>query len=211
MQKETVCDKRIAMQKHRGILQLATLLAGSLLLTVIAFSAWLYSSQLPDPEHANRRELIRWMVTRDLAKESVRTREALARRLDTEFVDVDWDVLEDRVSAEHCRQLWANLPLLLKPWFMDKIETYYKYDESQREAYVDSIVDRMAQLGGMNRLRKKGTDAPLPKLKELLLANVTIWKKDASPEESQRIGEFFAAIQTRWLMRRLSSDMPSTR
>ena len=192
------------MPKHRGIIRLATFLAICLLLCIIAGSAWVYSSQLPDPEHANRDELLRWLVTRDMGQESVHTRAVLARRLDSEFVDVDWEGLGEKMSAEHRHQLWKNMPWLLEPWFMDKLDGYDKCNETQRQAYVDGIIDRMSELSGMNCLREKSENNSSPKLTQLLIENVEVWKNQAPPAEKKRIGQFFAAIQTRWLLRSLS-------
>ena len=175
-------------------------------MAIVVGSAWVYSSQLPDPEHADRDELLRWMVTRDLGQESAHTREVLARRLDSEFVDVDWKGLDGQMSAEHRRQLWENMPLLLEAWFMEKLEVYYRRDASQRQALVDATIDRMVELSGMDCLREKSETQSPPKLKELLIENVEVWKKRAGPEEKQRIGQFFAAIQTRWLIRTFSGD-----
>ncbi len=194
------------MKKHRGILRLTTFLATGLILAILAGSAWVYSSQLPHPENADRRGLILWMVTRDLEQESVHTREVLARRLDSEFIDVDWESLGGEMSPQHRRQLWANMPLLLEPWFMGKLEGYDKCDASGRQAYVDSIIDRMSELSDMNCLREKSEGQSSPELTQLLMENVEVWKKQAPPEEKRRIGQFFAAIQTRWLIRTLSGN-----
>ena len=179
----------------------ATFLAICLILGIIAGSAWVYSSQLPAPEHANRDELLRWLVTRDLGQESAHTRAVLARRLDSEFVDVDWEKLGEQMSVEHRQRLWENMPCLLEPWFMGKLDGYGQCDEARRQAYVDAIIDRMSELSGMNCLRETSESQSSPKLAELLMENVEQWKKQAPPEKKQRMGEFLAAIQTRWLIR----------
>ncbi|MBN2292844.1 MAG: hypothetical protein JXM70_10485 [Pirellulales bacterium] len=199
------------MKTHRGIIRLTTFLAIGLFLALLIGSAWVYSSQLPDPEHADRGELIRWMVTRDLRQESPRTREVLALRLEKEFVDVDWEGLGSQMSTEHRRRLWANLPLILEPWFMHKLEDYSNRDANERQQCVDAIIDRMTKLSGMNCLRDQSTDQSVPKLKELMFEQIEVWKKRADPEEKKRIGQFFAAIQARWLIRKLSGDTPSAR
>ncbi len=197
------------MQQNHRILRPTIFLATGLVLAILVASVWFYSSLLPDPEHANRSELIRWMVTRDLGQESAHTREVLARRLDSEFVDVDWEGLDGQMSVEHRRQLWENLPLLLEPWFMDKLAAYSKCDEAQRQSFVDAMIDHMVDLSGMDCLREKSETRPPPKLSQLLMENVEIWKKRANPEEKQRIGQLHTAIQTRWLMRTFSGNTPS--
>ncbi|MEA1951881.1 MAG: hypothetical protein U9N87_10880, partial [Planctomycetota bacterium] len=140
---------------------MTTFLATGLLLTIVVGLAWVYNSRLPDPEHAGCDELVRWMVTRDLRQESAHTRKVLALRLESEFVDVDWQGLDGRMSVEHRRRLWANLPLLLKPWFMNKLDDYNNRDAAERQACIDALIDRMAELSCMNCLREKSETRPV--------------------------------------------------
>ena len=198
-------------QPNRGIFRLAAFLASGFVLAVVAGSVWVflaYGSQLPSPENANRQELLRWLVTRDLGEESAHTREVLARRLDSEFVDVDWVSLNSRMSDEHRGRLWSNLPLLLEPWFMDKLETYNNRNDTQRPAFVDEIIDRMVELGGMDCLRGPSDGGRPPGLMQLFIERAETCKEQARSERRQQMSQFIAAIQTRWLIRALSGDLP---
>lgn len=180
-------------------------------MVIVAGSAWMYSLRLPDPEHSNRDELVRWMVTRDLGQESVHTREVLAQRFDREFVGVNWKEFGEQMTVEHRQQLAGNLPLLLKPWFMEKLDTYGQCDESQQLTCIDDTIDRMVELSGINCLLEEDESETQtsPKITQLLIENVEVWKEQAGSAEKQRIGKFFALVQARWFMRTLSGDIPS--
>ena len=193
---------------NRGTILLATFLGTGFVLAVVVGSVWVYSSRLPSPENANRQELLRWLVTRDLGEESAHTREVLARRLDSEFVDVDWGSLNSQMSDEHRRQLWANLPLLMKPWLMDKLEVYISRDETQRAAFVDDFIDRVIELGGMDRLREPNGGGHSPGLMQLFVERAKTCKEQAGTKRRQQMSQFIAAIQARWIIRALSGDLP---
>jgi hypothetical protein len=190
----------------RGIFRLTAFLTTGIFLAVVAGSIWVYSSQLPTPENADREELLQWLVTRDLSGESAHTRAVLARRLGSEFVNVDWGGLNGRMTGEYRRRLWQNLPLLLEPWFLDKLAAYNGRAESQRPAYIDGIIDRMVDLSGIDCLRESGASGNAPGLMQLFLERVEIIKKQSPAEKRQQIGDFTAAIQTRWLLRAFSAE-----
>lgn len=190
----------------RGIFRLTALLTTGFILAVVVGSVWLYSCQLPSPESANREELLEWLVTRDLSDESPHTRSVLARRLDSEFVNVDWENLNGRMTSEYRRRLWQNLPLLLDPWFLDKLESYYKQEESQRPVYIDSIIDRISDLSGINSLQESGLKGESPNLVKLFLERVAAIKSQAEGERRERIEQFVNCIQTRWLCRNLFAE-----
>lgn len=199
-------------QPNRGIFRLAAFLTTGFVLAVVAGSVWVflaYGSQLPSPENANRQELLRWLVTRDLGEESAHTREVFARRLDSEFVGVDWGSLDSRMSDEHRRRLWANLPLLLQPWFMDKLEAYLNCSDTQRPAFVDGTIDRIIELSGMDCLRATSDGSRPPGLMPLFFERVETYKEQARPERQRQMSQFVAAMQTRWLIRALTNDLPS--
>ena len=187
---------------------MAVFLATGSVLAFLAGSVWVYSWQLPPPERANRQELLRWLVTRDLSVEPAHTRDVLARRLDSEFVDVDWKELSSQMNEEHRRQLWKNLPLLLDLWFVDKFEAYSNSNISQRPAFIDGIVDRMVELSGIDCLSAADSAGNSPSLMRTIAERIAICKKQALPKEREQMGQFTSAIQSRWLIRALSGEIP---
>ncbi len=193
----------------RGIFRLSAFLTIGFILAAVAGSVWVYSSQLSSPEDADREELLQWLVTRDLSEESAHTRAVLALRLDSEFVNVDWGDINGRMSSEYRRQLWENLPLLLEPWFLDKLAAYNDREESQRPAYIDAIIDRMVDLSGIDSLREPGDNGDSPGLMQIFLKRVEVIKEQAQGEKRQRISQFIGCIQTRWLLRALSREQPN--
>jgi hypothetical protein len=85
-------------KNRRGILWLALL--ATLLAVGAAAAVPFLRSRLPDPAVANRDELLRWLVTRDLAMETPQTRLVLIQRLGQEFHSgVDWDALKRKTNG----------------------------------------------------------------------------------------------------------------
>jgi len=177
---------------------------------LIWLSPELFLDRLPEPELADRDALLRWIVTRDLAKEPPATRQTLARRLEGEFFGsgIDWDAVGAELDRSQREQLWANVLLLMEPWYMDKVDGYFALAAAERPAYVDTIIDRIDDWGGVESVcRKDGADAPAGATSALLgalLERIEIWQQQADGERRGQIRQFQLALQTRWLYRKLS-------
>jgi len=97
---------------------------------------------------------------------------------------------------------------LLEPWFMDKADHYFTLAGSERAAYLDRLLDKVAALRGVESLfpgQQKPTKLPGQQatLVGVLLDQVEKWKAAADPQRRERISEFVAAVQMHWLMREL--------
>jgi len=188
-------------------------LAGlALVIALVAISAvgaayLYYPWSLPDPAEADQEGLFRWLVTRDLGTEPAEIRHKLARRLDEECGEgVDWRELDERLTPEYRRRLWNNIPWLLEPWFMDKVAEYHREPEAGRVAYVDRVLDAMSAWHGLDAIRPVGDDgSPSKTLLATLLGSIEGWKADAEPKRREQVDAFLAALQTRWLVRRLAA------
>ena len=206
-----------AVRTRRGLIRVTALLLAILLAVAVAAAVRLYQAQLPDPSSADRAELLRWLVTRDLNEESPQTRWILAYRLDEEFHEgVDWEQVGGQLNAERRARLWKNVPLLLEPWFMEKVDGYFKQPPPERLAYVDEMIDTVTIWNGLDAIRPDVAEdnprgAPRPSLTDMLLAEVEGWQHRAAPEQRERIEQFVLAVQTRWLVRRLTDDLASPR
>jgi hypothetical protein len=191
--------------KKRGrivALWLALLLA--LLATGGVAAAFLFSG-LPDPAVANRDQLLRWLVARDLAKESPETCRVLVRRLDEEFASgVDWESLSDQMSEGHRKQLWKNIPLLFRPWLSEKAAIYARLSQEQRSKFMDKVLKTLAAWQGADRLQAKPSDqgsCDSPRsLLTVFLDQIEACKRNAEPSEREQITQFVLALQMRALM-----------
>ncbi|MEE9603559.1 MAG: hypothetical protein V3V75_09655, partial [Thermoguttaceae bacterium] len=89
-----------------------------LVATAALTAGFFYQPSLPHPRDADREQLVRWLVLRDLRGESGELRLALIQRLEQEFsAEVDWDSMSDRLTQSQQQRLRDNLVLLLRPWF----------------------------------------------------------------------------------------------
>jgi hypothetical protein len=188
-----------------------------LLLVTIAAGAALVAfwRPLPDPEVANRDQLVRWIVTRDLAKERMETRQALARRVVDEFLQgsedgPDWKAAAERLTDSQRQQLWDNLSLLLETWFLDQADGYCQLCEADRQDYVDRFIDSVSRCRDVNTLRPGAADtaAPSEPPAVVFLRLVEQWKQRAEPQQQNQISEFSLAVQRRWLERWIMSKLP---
>jgi hypothetical protein len=197
----------------RGILTLlvlAALLGGAAVAVLVPV---LYPS-LADPAVANRDELLRWLVTRDLNEEPATTRQTLARRLEEEFGgEVDWEGLARQLDESQRRRLWDNVLVLLEPWFMDKTDRYFRLAAADRPAYLDRLIDTISAWRGVEALRPASADhagrsGAQRGLLEALFGQVEEWKKRADPKRREQISQFLLAVTTRSWTRSLQGLTP---
>ncbi|MCX7424556.1 MAG: hypothetical protein NTW96_02830 [Planctomycetia bacterium] len=190
-------------------LAMAVFLAVSVTAAVRLYQSGPYGRRLADPSTADRTELLYWVVTRDLNEETPETRRVLAHRLDEEFrAGIDWGTVGEQLDAERRARLWRNVPLLLEPWFMEKVDGYFNESDERRVAYLDGVIDSVAVWAGMDAIlpgvaEEDGATQRPAGLTEMLLDEVGRWQQRSAPPERRRIAEFLAAMQARWLAREL--------
>jgi len=196
------------VRSPRGIL--TVLSAGALLIAGVATALVYASWRLPDPAVADRDQLLRWLVTRDLSQEPVQTRQSLAQRLEREFsgTAVNWDVARSRMSDAHRQRLWTNLPLLIQAWFASQAEQYAGLAPEERSACLDRILDTMAVWRDAAELRpsddQEADSGQQPTgLAELVLGQLSQAIETADPEQRQQMSQLMAALQTQWIVRTL--------
>ncbi len=172
--------------------------------------------RLPDPSVATRQDLLRWLVLRDLSKESAEIRQKILSRLDTEFETFDdLDTTIESLEPSHRQMLWHNITVLSEPWLLGKVEQYSQLPVSQRTDYLDHFLDR-AELwnkvgaaclknnadgaNGAEAAAKGGSSAS-----QLLMEQMKQCSAHAAPDKRHQIGAFMAAVEARWLWRQLPS------
>jgi hypothetical protein len=192
------------MRTHRALVGASTLLLATGLVVCAGALVWWYHSSQIDFETADRDQLFRWLVTHDLDGQPPEAREKLAIRLDSEIsCEVDWEEINQQLKPEHHRRLWDNLPFLLKPWFLDKVEQYHACARSDRREFLDNLIDMMAAFRGLDRLApRENPEEAARGLKGLLFVKVKEWREEVTPDERARIDEFVAAVQARWFYRK---------
>ena len=205
------------MRKHRVVLILMALALAAALGVTVTAAVQIYCYRLPDPASADREDLIRWLVTRDLCNESINTQRTLASRLEEEFSqDIDWEATAGQLDSAQRERLWRNVLVLLEPWFDDKVDAYYALPPAERPAYVDRLLTTIGVWSNIESLRADSAADGKPKqassgLLTVLSRKTEQWKQRAEPERRKQMAQFILAVQCRWLARRISGDFPAIR
>jgi hypothetical protein len=191
--------------KRRGILVLLAIL---ILVTAAVGGAIPFLPRgLPDPAKATRDELLRWLITKDLAKEPPPTQLAIARRLETEFAaGVDWSSFKDRIDDSQCRQLLKNIPCVLRPWILEKADAYEQLAAEGKNAFVDRLIDTLDVWRGVEKLLPKQAEnsqdpANSPKLTAILMQEMEKLQKESPPSKQEQINQLWMAVQMRMVLR----------
>ncbi len=208
------------MRKHRVVLILAALVLAAALGVTVTAAVQIYCYRLPDPALADREDLIRWLVMRDLCNESIHIQRTLASRLEEEFSqDIDWEATASQLDSLQRERLWRNVLVLLEPWFDDKVDAYFTLSPAERPTYVDRLLTTIGVWSNIESLRTDSRPSAAdgePKeassgLLAVLARKTEQWKQRAEPDRRKQMNQFILAVQCRWLVRRISGDFPAIR
>jgi hypothetical protein len=162
---------------------------------------------LPDPAVATRPELVRWLVLRDLSKESPEIREKILGRLDTEFEKIgDLAPSIEKLEESHRQMLWHNVGVLLPPWLMGKAEQYSHLASSKKVDYLDRFLDRAEEWNKVaTACQKKNTGKAAGGSSVTRLIQDQMQSSENVSPQQRELSEFLSAVQARWLWRQLPS------
>ncbi len=197
-----------SITSHRGIL---TVLVSAALLavTVIATAAWHYA-KLPDPAEAGRRDLLRWLVTRDLEHVPEATRAVLARRLAEEFAgETDWEGMAHQLTDRQRQRMEDNVVWLVGPWLRECARRYDALPEADRTDYLDQFIDALRWWRDFadRFMGSSLTDAAASDLPAAALEPLEGRPEYADLAAQQRTRAFLHAVRARWVMRELSEQI----
>ncbi|MEK6249123.1 MAG: hypothetical protein N2C12_13145, partial [Planctomycetales bacterium] len=195
------------MKRQRFIaITVALLMIGA----VCAGAAWQLSG-LPDPATADRRGLMQWMVTRDLASEPVEIRSVLVKRLEEELrVGVDLDQVDGQVDRQQSEQFWSNVDVLLADWFAREADWYAELKPVDRIGQLKLRIDDVLGWQYVQQLREEykngvrsGGEFGLLKQCE---DRTNRWIEQEEPSSGKQMKEFFSSVKVMLLFRRLSGS-----
>ena len=193
-----ISDRKQWLQK-RGVLLGTTLVA--LAVGSSAIAVWAMY-RLPSPEHAQGRDLLRWLVTRDLEQESVGTRRALVRQLEFYLSDEpDLDRAATELTPQRQATLEANVELLLPEWITMGAERYAETTVVNREALLDSQLELAARVGELSRLWN-GTSADQNPAAEnplfAMVARIDQFVEQTQDPKRAALDQYVGALKLRW-------------
>jgi hypothetical protein len=165
---------------------------------------------LPYPAKANRQELFRWLIAKDLAQESSSTRLALAQRLESEFASgLDWNSVEAKIDDSQRTLLLKNIPCVLRPWILEKAAAYERLSEDRRRGVLDRLLDTLEVWQGVEKLLPRPTSnapetAKPSSLTAILLQEMENLQKEVPVAQRKQVDRLWVAMQTRWILRSLA-------
>jgi hypothetical protein len=119
-------------------------------LAAVGFYYW--SNDLPHPSNANRSELMRWLVLREVADQPKEVQVALVDRLQEELLDgLDAQSGSSGLDKSYRRQLDRNLDTLERVWFVERVRQYADVAPAGRNAFLEeqiAVIDAWSSLAG---------------------------------------------------------------
>jgi hypothetical protein len=189
---------------------LFAVVAGAMLSMAGGAGFFMNFAPLPDPSVATRQQVFRWLVLRDLGKESVQIRQKILDRVDSEFenpVDLDSTIAE--LDGTRRQMLWHNVNVLLEPWLLGRVQQYSQLPAGKKVEYIDAFLDRVAlwdKVGSACLKNSAGAGQEgNSSASTLMMEQVRQCSNHCDPEQRRQIGVFLAAVQSRWLWRQLPS------
>ncbi|MEX2138487.1 MAG: hypothetical protein WD894_04455 [Pirellulales bacterium] len=190
------------------------LLLGALVLSMCAGGAFLYATRMPDPATADLRGLLRWLVTRDLSRESTEVQEQLLTRLELELRNgLDVDGARDQLSEIQQAQLLENADFLGRLWFLKQVDRYFAQIDAQRLRFLDQLIDEVHQSGIAKTLSalmaQEGHAAP-GNMWAGLRERIQQWTIRLEPQRKAQAEQFVAAVHGSLLLRTLRATFSSS-
>jgi hypothetical protein len=189
--------ERTQWLRHRGVLVGASLLA--LVAASSAIAVWA-ATRLPPPEHARGRDLVRWLVMRDLREESEATRRALVLQLELYLQDAAELSATTEMDAEQRWNLQSNVAVLLADWLRISTERFQQLEFADRAAYLDQqlrLVERVCELGRL--WSHSAEDTADSEATVELVATVERAVAQAPRSDRQQFELYVRAMKVRWL------------
>ena len=183
--------------RHRGVLVGAVLMA--LVVASSAVGVWTMY-RLPDPEHARGRDLMRWLVTRDLREETQETHRALVKQLELYLQDAeDLGGAAAEMNDERRRMLKANVAVLLPEWLRLGAERHEQLAPEQRPALLAEqlvLVERVSELNALWHVPVGGAEEANPIF--ALVAAVEGMVAEANSDERPQLDRYVRAMKLQW-------------
>jgi hypothetical protein len=191
--------------------KLIILISAVLLAATIGALIILSQYDLPNPACANRQELLAWLAYKDLSQQSWQNRLILANRLEQECSQgLDWKSVGAFLDKTQQNRILGNIPLLLRPWFIEKARSYGNLTAEKRQDYIDRLIDIITVWTGIekllpDRLNVLHGEKKSSRLSNLLYSEIDRIVEESDSPEREQISELWNALKLRWLYRMLGS------
>jgi hypothetical protein len=157
--------------------------------------------RLPDPEHADRQGLFRWLVQTHLRDEPEDIQLRLLNRVEQELVHgIDLTQCLTQIDSQQCERLRENVDRLAECWFFREADRYFAEPANGRTALLQRQAERVRQLGILEQIA--ALDGHADKSATARMAAVADnarrldrWLIDVAPQERDRFSQYFSALR----------------
>jgi len=131
------------VKKHHGLILLSAIVA---LLAVIAIAAWYFMAmQLPHPSEANRAQLFRWLVLRDVSRQPEDIQFALVDRLEEELaIGISAADSVSSLTDTQRQRVQKNVDFLKHVWFKNRVVQYHALEPTDRMSFLKKQLETIA-------------------------------------------------------------------
>ncbi len=199
------------IHRHRGILVLSLITAGSLAAILVTWYMSVF--HLPHPSQANREQVFRWLVLRDLKLESHEIRIALVDRLQDEMgKDIQLDDQTASLSDSQRVRIVSNVELLKQVWFVQRVGDYHECLPENRMAFLARQLDTISRWtaidSSLESASTNGGSSGRSNNEGSFFRDIDSWVAQADPAEQERMGTALKDGVVCWLATRELSEQP---
>ena len=167
-------------------------------------SGWIW---LPHPRDANQRQLLRWLVLRDVTKQSTDLQLILVDRLEEELqVGIDTSKTT-KLSDTYLRRLVANIAHLKQLWFVTRCRQYELTDVAERGTFLEA---RLQTIWNWTRLQVAPSEEATSQNAMTFFDDIELWVEQADPMDRQRMERAVRDGFVFWLAKYDLDETPMT-
>jgi hypothetical protein len=194
------------MHKPSGFVMPLALAA--LAVVICSGGAVLYFTRMPDPQTADLRGLLRWLVTRDLSQESETTQEVLLSRIEYELQNgLELSSAGDQLTESQRALLATNADLLGQRWFAKLVDRYSALTAAQKPDFLNQQIDdvqRSGMIKALSTITGEGSKNPQNPWNSLT-RRVGRWISRMEPPQRSQAEKLVAAVEGNLFLRTLKS------
>jgi len=175
------------VEKNRGLILLSAIIA---LVAVIAFVIWYFMAmQLPHPSEANREQLFRWLVLRDVSRQPKDVQVALVDRLEEELSKGINAADGVRSLTDAQRQLvQMNIDFLKHVWFKTRVAQYHKLAPAGRLGFLKEQLQTIANWSTVE-ITAPGSESGGNNTTQGFFNEIEAWIVEAEGQEKQQMND----------------------
>ena len=197
-----------------GVVVLAGLIGTALGVVYLKFV------NLPHPNEASHNQLMYWVVMRDLNDHDREIQLALVNRFAAEAKEIfsKSTTGSPQLSDAMSTRLLANIELLKKVWFNDRIDQYCRIESNDvKEAYLEKQIKLLDEFGNIayenaKILYPEKADENLTTISDELFADIDQWLNETPPGKADATLQAIREATVFWLTTQdLSIQVPEAR